>query len=394
MADLHLGGWRDPKIRELSIKTFKEAVKICIKENVGFVLISGDLFDTALPSIDLLKIVAASLNELKKKNIAVYCIAGSHDFSPSGKTMLDVLEEAGLLKNVFRLEDRKLKFIIDKTGAKITGLLGKKGGLESLEYSELEKENLEKENGFKIFMFHTALEEFKPKELEKVEGLKLRNLPKNFSYYAGGHVHYIFNKFEEDYGLIVFPGALFPNNFAELEKFKHGGFYIIDDKLNLNYKNIKFHEVEILEFFADGKSSEDLEREILEKVLNVEDKIVMLRISGVLESGKQSDLNFKKINKAFEDNKAYCILRNTSKLTSKEFKEFEVESGSVEEIEEKVVKEHLGQIKIFEDEERLTFSLMKVLSKEKDEGVRNIDFENGLLKEVIKVLNLEEKWEG
>ena len=46
--------------------------------------------------------------------------------------MLDVLENAGLIQNVAKgeiIDDRlDLKFTIDKkTGAKITGLLGKKG---------------------------------------------------------------------------------------------------------------------------------------------------------------------------------------------------------------------------------------------------------------------------
>lgn len=114
--------------------------------------------------------------------------------------MLDVIENAGLLTNVARGEETsnnklKLNFTIDeKTGAKITGMLGKKGMLEKNYYEALDKKNLEEEKGYKIFMFHTALTEFKPEEMEKMESTPVSALPKGFNYYAGGHVHHIFTK--------------------------------------------------------------------------------------------------------------------------------------------------------------------------------------------------------
>lgn len=142
LADCHIGGWRDPKLRNIAAQAFERAIDLCVEKNVDFILIAGDLFNTSLPSVDGLKIVVKKLKELKDINIPVYLIAGSHDFSPSGKTMLDVLENAGLFVNVAKGEDvdgkLKLNFTIDeKTGAKITGLLGKKGGLEKGYYEEL-----------------------------------------------------------------------------------------------------------------------------------------------------------------------------------------------------------------------------------------------------------------
>lgn len=96
--------------------------------------------------------------------------------------------------------------------------------LEKSHYKSLLKKELEQEKGFKIFMFHTALTEFKPEELESMESQPLELLPKNFDYYAGGHVHYVFNKKEPGYGVIVYPGPLFPNSFSEFEKLENGGF--------------------------------------------------------------------------------------------------------------------------------------------------------------------------
>lgn len=383
LADCHIGGWREPELRKLGIESFKKAVEICISRHVGFVLIAGDLFNSALPDISLLKETASILRELRRKNISVYVIAGSHDFSAAGKTMIDVLEKAGLVHNVVRFnQEGKLRFSSDKTGVKIAGFLGKKGGLEIEDYKGLE---LEEADGFKIFMFHTMLEEFKPKELEKVEGLNVAMLPEGFKYYAGGHVHYIF---EGSYSLgkLAYSGALFPNNFKELEEFKHGSFYVVDDGLNIEKIEVKLKDVLSFSFNADSKDVDVLEREIKDELRKhlIKDKILTLRIAGVLKSGKPSDVNFKELFKEFKD--AYCILKNVSKLSSKEFEDLakELKEGSVEEVEEVLIKENLRGVDLF-DEEKVAKELISVLDIEKEEGEKVIDFDNRIIKSVLKV---------
>ena len=107
IADCHIGSWREPKLRDASVKAFNLALDKCAEENVDFILIAGDLFNTAIPPIDQLKETVKKLKQLKEKNIPIYGIAGSHDFSPSGKTMLDVLEEAGLWIDVAKADEIK-----------------------------------------------------------------------------------------------------------------------------------------------------------------------------------------------------------------------------------------------------------------------------------------------
>ena len=216
IADCHLGGWRDPLLREIGLNSFKKAIELSLQKKVDFVLIAGDLFNTAMPPIDYLKETVKQLMLLKENNIPVYVIAGSHDFSPTGKTMLDVLEHADLMINVVKGEivDNKLKlnFTIDpKTNTKITGMIGKRGMLEKSYYENLVREHLENEPGFKIFMFHTAITELKPKELENMESSPISLLPKNFNYYAGGHVHIVEHVNMDGYQNVIYPGPTFPN---------------------------------------------------------------------------------------------------------------------------------------------------------------------------------------
>ncbi|MDD5649878.1 MAG: DNA repair exonuclease [Candidatus Nanoarchaeia archaeon] len=381
LADCHLGGWREPKLQELGLKSFRKVVDFCIKEYVGFVLISGDLFDTALPNIELLKETASELSRLKEEDIPVYIIAGSHDFSPSGKTMLDVLEKAGLIENVMKFKDNKLDFTIDRTGTKITGILGKKGSLDKEYYELLNKENLESETGFKIFMFHTTLNEFKPKDMENVEGQSFSLLPKNFNYYAGGHVHYIFETEKENYGKIVYPGPLFPNNFLELDKLKNGGFYVVEYKdkiLTTKYIPLEIIKTDSYHFDANNKLPNDLEKEIKTKIKDTKDKIVLVKIEGTLEKGKPSDIKFKELLD-FKD--AYIVLKNTSKLETKEIEEIEIKQGSIEEIENSIIKE-------LKFDSKLITKIVDVLNIEKNEGERTIDFEERITKDMKEVMKI------
>src|SRR3989344_8008632 len=106
LADCHLGGWKQPELQELNFKSFVKAIDTCILEKVEFVVIAGDLFDTAFPGIDVLKEAFAQFKRLKDAKIPCFIIAGSHDYSVSGKTFLDVLEKAGFCKNVFNAEER------------------------------------------------------------------------------------------------------------------------------------------------------------------------------------------------------------------------------------------------------------------------------------------------
>src|SRR3989338_5743067 len=236
MADCHIGSWRDPKLKDTSTLAFSKAVDKCITEAVDFILIAGDLFNTSFPRLDNLKTAVNALKKLKDIDIPVYIIPGSYDYSPSGKTMLDVLEEAGLFVNVVKGEEingkLKLNFTIDKkTGAKITGMLGKRYSLEKKYYENLITENLEKEKGYKIFMFHSGIDELKPEDMQNIITQPLSLLPKNFDYYAGGHVHIVKDAKIEGYGTIAYPVPLFPNSFSELEKLEIGGFYIVENNI-------------------------------------------------------------------------------------------------------------------------------------------------------------------
>ncbi len=399
MADCHIGSWRDPKLKDISTNAFVRAIDKCINEKVDFILIAGDLFNTSFPRLDNLKTVVSKLKQLKDLDIPVYIVPGSHDYSLSGNTILDVLEEAGLFVNVFKgnVENGKLRlrFTVDKkTGANITGILGKRGSLEKTYYEKLITDNLEAEQGYKIFLFHSGIDELKPKDMENIISQPLSLLPKNFNYYAGGHVHIVDKKQIDGYGTITYPGPLFPNSFNELEKLDSGGFYIVQDD-KIKWEPIQIYNVYKIIKDCNHKAPEKIKDEIIQEIKNKEfnNTIILIRLSGVLERGKPSDIDFKEIFNILYGKSAYFVMKNTSALTSKEFEEIKMDTGNSEDVESFLIKENLGQIKVenltLEKEEILIKNFMKILGTEKQEGETTADFENRVKKEVNRALELD-----
>ncbi|HII15432.1 MAG TPA: DNA repair exonuclease [Nanoarchaeota archaeon] len=384
IADCHIGGWHEERMKELGLKAFEYAIGYSIKENVDFVLLAGDLFNTAIPQIELIRDTVAILKKLKDSNIKCYTIAGSHDFSPSGKTMLDVLEKAGLCENVFKVRDNKMVFT-EHNGIKIAGMLGRKGGLEKEDYKQVETGHLSKESGYKIFMFHSAVEGMLPKGMEDMESMPASALPEGFDYYAGGHVHALLEK-KHGKGVITFPSALFPNNFKEMEEQKEGGFFIVDEN---GYKRVpvKMKDVLPMRFNADGKTAAQFSDEMLEKVsaMDANDKIVLLRADGVLSAGRPSDVNFKAVLEKLGN--SYFAMKNTSGLSSAELNE--IRKG-VKVNAEEIIEESRSGISVFETEKEadIVKKLMNALNIEKAEGEKVNDFERRVIKDAESVLGI------
>jgi exonuclease SbcD len=381
MADAHLGGWKQQPMQELNFESFRRVIDKSIEEKVDFVLIAGDLFDTAYPPIDILKRTFAEFRKLKEAKIPCFIIAGSHDYSVSGKTFLDVLEKAGFCKNVTDVEEKEDKLILNPTlheGVAIYGYPGKRSGLE---VPDLRRVKFNDAPGmFKIFMLHTTID--KATTSEYMDAVETELLPKA-DYYALGHLHI-------DYELdgFVYAGPVFPNNFQELADLKKGRFYIVDTEVpapnNLRRIDLKIKDVLFKEFhIKDALGATETIISELDKE-NPEDKIVLLKIRGEIESGKSSDIKFSKIEDFLKQKNAYFVLRNTNDLKQKEV-ELEIEIRDSENIED-------DTIKIYSEQNPSQFNatipqLLNSFSIEKQEGETSESFLNRLLDESRKLLN-------
>jgi DNA repair protein SbcD/Mre11 len=380
IADVHLGGWKQQPLQDLNFKSFETALEISIKEKVNFVLIAGDLFDTAYPPIETLKRTFLEFRKLKEARIPCFIIAGSHDYSVSGKTFLDVLEKAGFCKNVADFEEKDGKIILNPTVYEGVAIYGYPGKRSSLEIPDLRRVKFNDAPGmFKIFMLHTAIDKASQGNIH-METIETALLPKA-DYYALGHLHLDYEK-----DGFVYAGPVFPNNFQELADLQKGRFYIVDTESPkpLRKIDLKIKDVVVVEFeIKDALRATDIILYELEK-RDLNDKIVLLRIRGELETGKTSDIKFQKIEDFLKQKNAYFMLRNTHDLKQKEI-EMEIEVKESENIEDDTVK-------IYSDQNPSQFNLsipllLNSLSIEKQEGETSETFLNRLVAETKKVLN-------
>src|SRR3989344_564830 len=187
ISDVHLGGWRQQPMQDLNFEAFRKTIDFCINEGVNFVLIAGDLFDSAYPSIEILKSTFYEFKRLKEARIPCFIIPGSHDYSVSGKSFLDVLEKAGFSVNIANFEERDGKIFLNSTIFENIALYGYPGKKAGLEVPDLRKIALNDSPGmFKILALHTTLD--KAKGNLPIDAIEADSLPK-VDYYALGHLH-------------------------------------------------------------------------------------------------------------------------------------------------------------------------------------------------------------
>jgi DNA repair protein SbcD/Mre11 len=378
IADVHLGGWKQKPMQDLNFQSFEKTVDICIKDKLDFVLFAGDLFDSAYPPIEILKETFAQFRKLKDAKIPCFIIAGSHDYSVSGKTFLDVLEKAGFCKNIFNAEEKEEEIILNPhihENIAIYGYPGKKSGLE---VPELSKIRLNEAPGmFKILMLHTTLDRVVGNL--PIESLSSKTVPKA-DYYALGHIHVLYNKDN-----FVYPGPLFPNNFKELEDLKQGHFVIVDTKLTPSIQSISIPTKKIENFdleVNDSLTATDFIILELEKK-DLLDKIILLRVKGELQRGKLSDIKFQKIEEYAKSKGAYFLLKNIHDLKTKE-EDFEILIKDEGNIEEETINVYSYQNP--SDFNKIISELVDVLSIDKQEDEKTDIFNNRLLDEARRVL--------
>jgi DNA repair exonuclease SbcCD nuclease subunit len=255
--------------------------------------------------------------------------------------------------------------------------------LDSSYYKALDRESLKLASGTKIFLFHSAISELK--QNEHMDSISLSYLPEGFDYYAGGHVHDpLLSKAK---GWVAMPGPLFPNSFAELEKLEYGSMVLcrLSGK-SITPELLKLPMVDVLKLALDctGKSCEQINDELKAQISpeNTHGKLVLIRLTGLLGSGKISDIDFGGVYKRAKG--AVFIMRNTAQVRIKEFENIRVEPGSVEDVELRLISEHKSGIQLFNGkEEAVVAELLGILSKEKGGGETKGAYEDRIVGEAL-----------
>jgi exonuclease SbcD len=408
LSDTHIGAFRQPVLQNLVLKAFSKAIDICIERKVDFVVVSGDLFHSNIPDMALANSAVRKIREARDRGIQFYVVYGSHDFSPTQTSIVDLLESAGLFKKVTKgkIEEGKLELEFhtdERTKAKLCGISGRRLGIEKEYFEILNREDLEREKGFKIFVFHGAVSEYKPEYLAEAESVPLSTLPKGFGYYAGGHIHEKFLAKEHGY-TIAYPGTLIGADFRDLEKNAKGqdrGFFIVtfSEKVeNIEFVPISVCDYELIEYDANGKNAVRVQSDLLEIVGRVDPagKLVLVKVAGVMSGGKTADIDFQHIRRIIKDRGALEVFLNYQKLTSKEYVAIKVAGEDIHEIEDRLFKENIGKVKVSdpklkgESGIKLSRELLNVLKEAKKENEAKSIYESRIISEAIDTLRIKE----
>ncbi|MEL9998953.1 MAG: metallophosphoesterase [Thermoplasmata archaeon] len=407
ISDVHLAAFDENNLRETNLNSFLWALDECKKRNVDFIIITGDIFNRPNPDFLSIKDAIKKMREIVNNGIHIYTISGSHDFSITGSSIYNILDATGIIIDVHREnidgDNIYLEPTVDeKTGASLYGMYGRRMGLESYDYSKIK---IKERNGyFSIFLFHSAISEVIPDIQFHMSEIPLEQIPKNMSYYAGGHVHRRIEKRIENYS-IFYPGPLFASNYQDLEAMAKGekrGFFIVD--FSEKIENVEFVENNVIppilfEINAEGKIPEEIMREAIEKIEkeDLNNKYVLLKIYGELSSGKISEINRKKIIDYVKNKGAKGINININSLKSREYPEKIIPADNVIDVEKNVFETYLKEYRTRENAlngengVKLAISLFNELKINRSEEENSQDFENRIT-DAAKRIFKEEEW--
>jgi DNA repair protein SbcD/Mre11 len=387
ITDCHIGAWRNPKLRDLNLKAFEDAIMACIDAKVDFIVISGDFFDANIPQLGPVKKAVQLISLAKSYGIQTYMIYGSHDFAMTNVSMIDILHSTDLFIKPTGYDKEgeliKLQFFTDaRTKAKITGISGRKMGLDGEIYENLDRPGLESEEGFKILLLHKGISELTTDKALVKDCIPLSYLPRGFDYYGGGHIH---KRIEGNMGKnkIVYPGPLFGSTFEDLEQTAKGerrGFYIVsfDDKLiDCQFVEVKVADIISQEILVDGMSATELERKLEDMIssFDVKDMIILVKVVGTF-NGRLSDVDFGKFGANLLSRGALVPILNTNNLTTSSIGEadtLDIRGTSKSEIETSIFKENLQKFKMDSNLPQMVEEKMSLLYKDEEMALKLLD---------------------
>jgi DNA repair protein SbcD/Mre11 len=408
LSDIHIGAFRQPELRELVLTAFEAAVDICIRAKVDFIILAGDIFDSNIPDLSSVRRAAEKMKQAVDAGIRVYAIYGSHDFSPNYSSIVDVLQGAGLFTKVERMAHKEgrvlLSFVQDPSGPKLCGISGRKLSIDLDEYANLDNASLEAEPGFKVFVFHGAIEELRPSSLEQMEAVSYKALPSGFKYYAGGHLHYRGVHSFPAHPNIAYPGPLFATDYPELLQIARGGtrgFYIVDfgdDVDKVQFVPVTVCEIVEVYYSAEGKTSGEAASDLAKLATrsDLRDKVVLLTVEGQLSDGKTSDIDFNAVRRRLLASGPKVVLSNYSHFTSLAMARPEGPARPVWVTERELFAKEIGRVKSevpkLRGDEGVTMALdlLKVLKTGRKENENKGEFEDRTTKAGFDVLGLEE----
>ena len=315
ISDTHLGliqyGLEE---REQDVyDSFNQAIDISIQDKVDFVIFAGDIFHTPNPSGTAILQMANALKRLKENEIESFFVLGEHDISRVRSTPIPyVYHNLEFSKYVGRGDPIYYKDVMIVGFDKI-----RKNEMTGLEEKFLRVESLANNHkGHKILVLHQGIT-----EVNKFAGeVNSTDLPKNFTYYAMGHLH---DKFLKQYdhlkGPLAYPGSTEITTSEGIKETEKGFFKVDISDGEAKPDWIKLDTRPQISLKTEFENIDSAIKELNEKISGLEKKpIIEIKIHGenlereVIEE-KIADLASKSLHfswKIFQNDDESSVLLN------------------------------------------------------------------------------------
>jgi len=278
IADTHLGLVQyGSNEREQDVyDAFNQTIDKSIEDKVDFVIFAGDIFENPKPNGNAILQMANALKRLKENNIDSFFILGEHDVSniKHQNPVPYIYHNLGFSKYIGNGKP------IEYKGVMLVGfdkIRPPEMAQNEERFSNVDK-NIENFPGHKILVLHQGITEF-----NKFAGeLQSTDLPKNFTYYAMGHLHdKDVKQFNHLKGPIVYPGSIELTTSEGIKDIKKG-FFEVD--ISGNEAIPKWIELDTRPQFSFKTEYKELTKtidEITEKISNLTKKpIIEVKIQG------------------------------------------------------------------------------------------------------------------
>ena len=360
ISDTHLGLVQyGSNEREKDVyDAFNQAIDISIKDKVDFVIFAGDIFENPKPNGNAILQMANALKRLKENDIDSFFILGEHDVSNVTSNPVPF---------VYHNLDFA-KYIGDGKPIEYKGIM--LVGFDKIRPPEMAQneerfldvdKTVENFSGHKILVLHQGITEF-----NKFAGeLQSTDLPKNFTYYAMGHLHdKDVKQFNHLKGPIAYPGSIELTTSEGIKNIKKG-FFEVD--ISGNEAIPKWVELDTRPQFSFKVEYKELTKaidEITEKISSLTKKpVIEVKIQG-------EDIEIDHIQAQIARLSSSTI-RCFWKIETKQISDSSVFLDRPNEIEDEILK---LSIKALDSEQDANFAIKELLPKlSKDQAEQGLE---------------------
>lgn len=277
ISDTHLGlvQYGSEERAQDVYDSFNQSIDISIKDHVDFVIFAGDIFHVPNPNGTAIVQMANGLKRLKQNNIDSFFILGEHDISRIRTTPIPyVYHNLEFSKYIGQGNPIEYKGILLAGFDKI-----RKAEIPQYEEKFLQiDKDAQNHSGHKILVLHQGVTEF-----NKFAGeIQSTDLPKNFTYYAMGHLHdKDIKQFNHLNGPIAYPGSTELTTSEGIKETKKGFFEVDISSKEAKPKWIELETRPQFSFKTEYKELPKTIDEISKKIIDSRKKpIVEVKIQG------------------------------------------------------------------------------------------------------------------